>query len=320
MCSFAAFLADDGLKPGTIKAYLAATRNLQLSLGLPDPRDHSSLPILKRVLTGISRSQLKKGAKTKPRLPITGPLLVKIQEALARSGNPDKVLIWAICSLAFFGFFRLGELLLESPSAYNPTLHLSWGDIAVDNPSAPAAIRVHLKQSKCDQLGKGVDITVGQTNSALCPVTAVLSYIRLRQDAPGAFFTDKQHQPVRKSWFIQQLRHILQSMGLPQEHYAGHSFRIGAATSAALAGVEDSTIQTLGRWQSSAYLQYIRLPRDHLTQISWRLSHTALSNGTPASHQQKKTPDKTTPAPLHRGPVAIHQTPATWLSRRGRGQ
>ena len=142
--------------------------------------------------------------KTKPRLPITGPLLVKIQEALARSGNPDKVLIWAICSLAFFGLFRLGELLLESPSAYNPSM--------------PAAIRVHLKQSKCNQLGKGVDITIGQTNSPLCPVTAVLSYIRLRQDAPGAFFTDKQCQPVRKSWFIQQLRHIPQSMGLHQEH------------------------------------------------------------------------------------------------------
>ena len=61
LCSFAEFLADDGLKLGTIKAYLAATRNLQLSLGLPDLRNHSSLPILKHVLTGIGRSQLKKG-------------------------------------------------------------------------------------------------------------------------------------------------------------------------------------------------------------------------------------------------------------------
>ncbi len=37
-----------------------------------------------------------------------------------------------------------------------------------------------------------------------------------------------------------QIREILNGMGLPQHQYAGHSFRIGAATSAALAGVKDS--------------------------------------------------------------------------------
>ena len=137
LCCFAAYLADAGLKPGTVKVYLAAVRNLQLSLGLPDPRDQSSLPILKRVIAGISRSQLTKGSQTtKPRLPITGPLLVKIHASLNQSDNPNKVLIWAICSLAFFGFFRLGELLTESPDHYNPALHLSWGDVSVNSISS----------------------------------------------------------------------------------------------------------------------------------------------------------------------------------------
>ena len=35
--------------------------------------------------------------------------------------------------------------------------------------------------------------------------------------------------------------------------YAGHSYRIGAATTASLCGIQDSTIKMLGRWQSSAY-------------------------------------------------------------------
>jgi hypothetical protein len=47
LCCFSAFMADGGLSPQTIKSYLAAIRNMQLSLGLPDPRE---LPILKRVL------------------------------------------------------------------------------------------------------------------------------------------------------------------------------------------------------------------------------------------------------------------------------
>ena len=37
LCSFAAFMADSNLATQTVKSYLAAIRNTQLSLGLPDP-------------------------------------------------------------------------------------------------------------------------------------------------------------------------------------------------------------------------------------------------------------------------------------------
>ena len=73
---------------------------------------------------------------------------------------------------------------------------------------------------------------------------------------------------VTKVWFVDQLRSVLASLGLPKELYAGHSFRIRAATTAAMAGVEDATIQTLGRWQSAAYLQYVRMPSEQLARLS----------------------------------------------------
>ncbi len=61
-----------------------------------------------------------------------------------------------------------------------------------------------------------------------------------------------QAQPATKAWFVDQLWDILSVLGLPPEVYIKHSFCIGAATTAALMGVEDCTTQTLDRWQTSS--------------------------------------------------------------------
>jgi hypothetical protein len=272
LCAFAAYLADQNLSPQTIKSYLAAIRNTQLSLGLPDPREQSSLPILKRVQAGISRSRLGRGQMSKVRLPITAPTLRRIKRQLDTGAYRDSLVFWAVCCTAYFGFFRLGELLLPSAAGFNPKLHLAWGAVAVDSREAPHMVKIHLKQSKTDQLGRGVDVVVGRTDSDLCPVAAILAYIAARGNRQGPFFLTGTGTPLTKPNFIADLRRVLAAAGLPQDDYAGHSFRIGAATSAALAGVEDSTIQLLGRWQSSAFLRYVRTPQARLAAVSRTLA------------------------------------------------
>ncbi len=154
---------------------------------------------------------------------------------------------------SIFVFFRLGELLPSSPGTFNSVTSLCWGDVAIDSLSDPTMLQVHLKKSKCDQFGKGSDIILGRTSEIVCPVLAILHYLQQRTDNPGPFFIDSSKHIICKPWFVKQIREVLNSMGLPQDQYAGHSFRIGAATTAALRGVEDSLIQTLGRWHSSAF-------------------------------------------------------------------
>ena len=268
LCSFAAFLADQGLAPQTGKSYLSAVRNLQISMGFPDPREQSSLPILKRVQAGISRARMLKGSPLRIHLPITANIMEQIYQTLKASAHPDKVVLWAISASAFFGFFRLRELLPESPTSFNQATNLAWGDVAVDNHSTPRMVQFHVKVSKCDQFGAGSDVVIGRTGNDLCPVTALLRYIEVRGNLPGPFFLDTSHHTIAKPYFIAQIREILTSIGLPQHHFAGHSFRIGAATTAAAAGVEDSMKQSLGRWNSAAFLQYIRTPKEHLAAIS----------------------------------------------------
>ena len=123
-------------------------------------------------------------------------------------------------------------------------------------------------RSKCDQFGAGVCVHLGKTNSPMCPVTALLAYMASRRESPGPFFRDQQGRPLTKAVFIQDIRQALTRLGLPAEQFAGHSFRIGATTATAQAGLEDSVIQALGRWSSAAFLLYIRTPREQLAQFT----------------------------------------------------
>ena len=129
MCCYASFLADEGLAPQTIKSYLSALRNMQLSLGFPDPREQSSLPMLKRIQAGIARCRLLRDPPSRIRLPITAHILRKIGQGWRESLCTERAVLWAVACSAFFGFFRLGELLPVTGAAYNPRTSLSWGDV-----------------------------------------------------------------------------------------------------------------------------------------------------------------------------------------------
>ena len=256
---------------------------MQIVLGLPEPRAFSSLPRLRLVQSGIQRVYAQKTTpKTRIRLPITPSILAKIHtHMLPKSSDHDTIMIWAAATTCFFGFFRSGEITLPAGTSFDDTKHLSWGDVAVDNPALPQIIKVKLKVSKSDQLRKGVDVFIGKTGGIICPVAAVLAYMAARGSTNGPFFKFRDGKPLTKARFTGLIREALKAVGLPQEQFAGHSFRIGAATTAAKAGIEDSTIRMMGRWNSAAFLAYIRTPREQLARFS-----KSLSMSVPSTHTQ----------------------------------
>ena len=272
---FATFLAEQGLKAQSVKTYLAAVRNLQLTLGLPDPRDSSSLPRLRLLLTGIRRVQAESGSsQARRRLPVTPAILRRVKGLWnERPTRGEYVMPWAALTLCFFGFFRSGEITVPRNESFDPKVHLSWGDVAINDPRNPQAIRVQLRRSKTDQFGDGVEIMVGKTGDDLCPVAAVAAFMVKRGRTPGPFFVFPDGKPLTKAKFVGFLKDALGELGLPKEQFAGHSLRIGAATAAAQAGIEDSTIMMLGRWNSAAFLRYIRTPKAVLAAATARLSH-----------------------------------------------
>ena len=97
----------------------------------------------------------------------------------------------------------------------------------------------------------------------------MLAYITRQGTTDGPFFRLASNQlPLTKQLFVSKVRQALQELGLPEHHFAGHSFRIGAAMVAAKAGIEDTLIRFLGHWNSSAFLTYICTPKEDLAQYS----------------------------------------------------
>ena len=93
----------------------------------------------------------------------------------------------------------------------------------------------------------GCQVVLGKTGDDLCPVAALLNYLLIRGNRPGALFQWQDGTLLSKIRFVEAICLALTAAHLPAKDYAGHSFRIGAATTAAMAGLKDSTIQTLGR-------------------------------------------------------------------------
>lgn len=278
LCYFASYLATIHLSPQTIKTYLAGIRHTQIRLGLPEPKEFSSLSRLKLIQAGITRVHAlapPSQRQTRIRLPITPAILHGIHKLWSpRAADPDVVMLWAAATLCFFGFFRAGEITVPSLTSWDRSKHLCWGDVAIDSIQSPSLIRVSLRQSKTDQLRKGVDVFVGKTGCPLCPVIGVVAYMAARGNQTGPFFQLQNGTPLTKAHFTTRIRSALQELGLPYNDFAGHSFRIGAATAAAKAGMEDSTIRAMGRWNSSAFLTYVRTPREQLATLSVNLART----------------------------------------------
>ena len=228
LCYFSSYLATQHVSPQSIKTYLSGIRHMQITLGLPEPRAFSSLPRLRLVQAGIQRSYREQTSQpSRVRLPITPAILRSMRSTLeSRATDPDTIMVWAAAVLCFFGFLRSGEITVPTTTGFDPMIHLAWGDVALDSTQSPGLLKIRLKRSKTDQLGQGVDIFVGKTECPICPVAAVTAYMVRRGNGSGPFFQFASGTPLTKAKFTDRIRAILQEVGLPYNHFAGHSFRI----------------------------------------------------------------------------------------------
>ncbi|KAL9964522.1 hypothetical protein ACROYT_G028176 [Oculina patagonica] len=269
---FASWLSDQVSFP-TIKLYLAGIRYAHIENRLTDL--FADAPLLHLLLRGIKRTN---GLSSRCRLPITMSVMRQLKGALSADpqfASQDKLMLWSAFTLAFFGFLRSSEFTSPSSTYFNSLVHLSHSDISF---TSDGSLTMQLKSSKTDPFRKGCSIKLAPSGRSVCAVRAMHRYLAhqpSRSATPLYLFSTGQFLTRDKVTSI--LRILLQRLGFATERYASHSFRIGAATTAAEAGLPPWLIQTLGRWSSNCYTQYIRTPASILQSVPAQLATTQSS-------------------------------------------
>ena len=96
---------------------------------------------------------------------------MKLNKAAGRTatrGKQDKLLMWAVCCIAFSGSCRAGELLGIEKVRFDPATTLLKGNLDLDNTDGTRSVQV--KWAKQDRAGQGFAVEVYETGSTICPV------------------------------------------------------------------------------------------------------------------------------------------------------
>jgi len=253
-----------GLKASTLQAYLGGLKCIHELKGL-DSRGFGSF-VLKSVIRGKENLEVYDNVTSGTRKVMTLPLLKILGHEIAKSGwiKNSKQVVWGAATLAFFGSFRAGEILVKGEKVFCPDDTLLWKDVKF---CGEDHILIHIKNPKSRQKeGEFVDIFSFEGNN-VCPVKALRN---LKDSLPeynpnDPVFKFEGGKNLTTRGFNEILKNLMTiHLGDEARHISGHSFR--AAIPAVLAKFpklcNSLDIMGWGRWRSDAYLVYTRLKVD----------------------------------------------------------
>ena len=149
----------------------------------------------------------------------------------------------------FLWLFADGGIVVPSSSSYDPKVHLSVGDIKVNDRKKPTFLEVRIKASKTDVFQKGVTIYLGVTGVDICPVAAILSYMIccsvMARGNQSPFFCFNNGRALTWDCFVRELHLAISAGGIDASAYTGHGFRISTATTAVACGLPELLIKKL---------------------------------------------------------------------------
>ena len=221
--------------------------------------DITKLFVVQKMLVAVKR----KGHCIDSRAPITFDILVKIIQAVDFSDRPIylKLLIKSMYLIAFNAFLRVGEFTVNTQNDYRKVIQIS--DIRFfEDSTNERVLELTIREYKHNIKGPPFIVLIPKsTHKNVCVVNILMEYIKIRPNVIGPLFIFTDSKAVSRRFFINELNKDAQCTGMISKNIKSHSFRIGAATTASMCGINDDTIKRLGRWKTDSFKRYVRVPK-----------------------------------------------------------
>ena len=219
--------------------------------------DPPSVKIFEAVLVQATmkglRAQLSRPVRQK--LPFTVSHMLAFHSYLDLS-DVRHLACWCTMLLAFFGCFRLSNLVPVSKGKFDPLKHLCRSDIIFEKD----LVLIYYKWSKTNQNSSRVAwVPVCSVSDDRFDIKfyfeALFLLVKVPSDAP--VFSFKSNDFHTRNSLVRILDNCVFSADLSLADYSWHSFRRGAAVFAFELGLTDSAVQMLGDWSSDAFKRYL---------------------------------------------------------------
>ena len=246
---FVSYLHTQSYSPASIVAHTSSIGYIHRLMGLPNP---VAATIIQKLLAGVT----KVSPPSPPRLPITIGILVSLIESIDQVivHHYHRALLKAMITVGFFGLMRIGELTRSKEKV----VPLSIQQLTFCH----SYISISITHFKHNQSLLPLEIPIQfQSLPQICPVRHLTYFLSLRGYEPGPLFCFPTLSPIPRQFFSKHLSRLISFSGFQVERYKSHSLRIGGASYYASLGYSDAQIRLLGRWESNAFVRYIRSSR-----------------------------------------------------------
>ena len=246
--------------PSTIEGLFSALKTLHLTRSL-DVENFDAF-LVKQARTGLVNKSAIELQPKKHRLSMSFPALKILGDIISKKSSwplNDRLSVWTACLTAFWGSFRMGELI--SNRANSPSFHcLKWSQVSFASDHSGFNVFVHSPKSSSDPRGQ-VSFVAAYSDPRYCPLLYIKRLRKISFVSPDSYvFKFASGKFVHTQIIRAVLRELSDAIPVSGGHFSGHSFR--AALPSMMAAHPDSfssrEVRQTGKWSSDAADKYMR--------------------------------------------------------------